>query len=169
MGVMTACIGEKNATRSLPHSDNEHQLSVNNCWSCILGNQVIVQMSEFITVLLTAFVLLNRTHKRKNIVYKIANVATRKVFKNRILDVSWALLIEYSYRTPKARALSECTDGPAWHPTANPPYPDGLGAVHRTIPELTVRVSWRPAAHIWRQFGSDPDPKRRSRTVPTTR
>lgn len=40
-------------------------------------------MSEFTPALLTALVLLNRTYKRKNINSKIANVATRIVFKNK--------------------------------------------------------------------------------------
>jgi len=77
-----------NATWSLPHSDNERQLSVNNFWSCILDNQGITQMYELIPVLFTALVLLNRTHKRKNIDSKIANVAAHKAFKNGLLHVS---------------------------------------------------------------------------------
>jgi hypothetical protein len=72
----------------LPHCDNERQLSVNTFWSCVLGNQGVAQMYEFIIALLTALVLLNSTHRMKNIHFKIANVATSMVFKNGLLDVS---------------------------------------------------------------------------------
>jgi len=54
-------------------------------------------MYELITVLLTTLVRSNRTQKRKNIHSKIANVATLKVFKNVLLDVSYGIVIRYSY------------------------------------------------------------------------
>jgi len=38
MDVLAAFIGEKKkVTWSLPHSEEEHQLSVNDCWLCIFG------------------------------------------------------------------------------------------------------------------------------------
>ena len=54
-------------------------------------------MYELITVLLTVLVLLNITHKKKNIDSKIANIAICKVFKYVLLDVSSVILIKYSY------------------------------------------------------------------------
>ena len=45
-------------------------------------------MYELIPVLFTALVLLNRTHKTKNIDSTIANVAAHKAFKNGLLHVS---------------------------------------------------------------------------------
>ena len=161
---------KKNAIQWLPHSDNECQVSINNDWSCILSNQSVVRMYKFITALLTGLVLLNRTHKRKNIDSKLANVATSKVFRNGSLDVIWAILIEYSYQTAKVSALYECTDGPAGKPANNPRNQDRLGAVRWTIPELTVCVYWRPRVRIWPWFGSNPDqdPKWRSGTVVNT-
>jgi len=154
----------------LSHSENQRQLSVNNFWSCILGNQGIVWMYKLITVLLNTLVLLNITHIRKNIDSKIADVPTCKVFKHRLLDVSWVILIKYTYWIAKARAFYECTDGPVEQQANNPPNSDGLGAVHLTIPKLTVRVDWRPGPPIWRKFGSDPDldPKWQSGIVANT-
>jgi len=161
---------KKKATRSLPHSENERQLSVNNFWSWILGNQGIARMYELITVLLTTLVLPNITHKRKNIDYKIANVATCNEFKNISLDVSWAILITYSYRTAKARALYECTDGSAGQRADNPSNSDVFGAVHPTVPELPVVVYYSSGRRIASWFGSDqdPDPKWRSGTLGNT-
>jgi len=78
----------KKKQQSFSHSNSEHQLRVNNFWSCILGKQGVVRMYELITVLLTTLVILNITHKRKNIDSKIANVATCKVFKTVLLDSS---------------------------------------------------------------------------------
>jgi hypothetical protein len=127
-------------------------------------------MYELITVLLTTFVLLNITHKRKNIDSTIANIATFKVFKHILLHVSWAILFKYSSRTVKARAVYESTDGPAGQPADNPPNWNRLAAVHWTIPKLTVRVYWRPRPHLcWRVNSiADPDPKRRSWTLANT-
>jgi len=158
-------------TQLLAHSDNERQLSVNNFWSCILGNQGVTWMYEFITVLFTASVLLNITHKRKNIDSKIPNAATCTVFKTGVWDASWAIFIKYSCRMTKARAVYECTDGPAGQPTDNPPNSDGLGAIHRTVPELTAQVYLQPGPRIGWWFGSNPDPdlKRWSETVAYTR
>jgi hypothetical protein len=45
-------------------------------------------MYEIITVLLTTLVLLNITHNRNNIEFKIANIATCKVFNILLFDVS---------------------------------------------------------------------------------
>jgi len=57
---------KKNATWSLSHSDSERQLSVNNSFSGILGNQGVTQMYEFITALLTALVRLDRIYNWKD-------------------------------------------------------------------------------------------------------
>lgn len=44
-------------------------------------------MYKYITVLLPALALLNRTQKRKNIDSQIASVTTGKQFNNRLLDL----------------------------------------------------------------------------------
>jgi hypothetical protein len=44
-------------TYLLHHYENEHQQSINNFWSFILGNQGIVWIHQLITELLTAFVV----------------------------------------------------------------------------------------------------------------
>jgi hypothetical protein len=46
----------------------------------------------------------------------------------------------FNYPTAKTRTLYKSTDGPAVRPADNPPNPDGLGDLHRIIPELTVWV-----------------------------
>jgi len=37
MDKMAIIIGKKTATWSLPYSENEHELSVNDFWLCMLG------------------------------------------------------------------------------------------------------------------------------------
>ena len=71
----------------MPHSENVCQLSIDNIWSCTLGNHGVAQMYEIITELLTALVLLNTKGKRTNIDSKITDVATCKVIKQAFLDV----------------------------------------------------------------------------------
>ena len=39
---------ETSATHSLPHPQNERQLSVNDVWSCKLGNLSVAMGQEFI-------------------------------------------------------------------------------------------------------------------------
>ena len=154
----------------MSHSQNKRQLSIKNLWSCILHDHGVARMYELRTVLLTALVLLNITHKKKNIDSKLTDVAPCKVLKNVLLDVSWAILIKYSYGTAKARALYEYTDERSGQHGDNLPNSDGLGTVHWTVPELTFQVYWWPGLPIWGWFSSDPDLdlKRQSRTVANT-
>jgi len=127
-------------------------------------------MYDIITDLMTAIVLLNTKHNKKNIGSKITDVSTCKVIKMEFLDVIWVILIKYNYQTAKARTLYASTDGPTAQPADNPPNSDKLGDVHQKVPELTVRVYWRPGLHIRQRVGCvpDPDPKQRSATVATT-
>jgi len=61
-------------------------------------------------------------------------------------------------------------DRSAGQPADNPPNSDGLGAYHRTVPKLKVRIYWPPGPPIWQRFGLDPDqdPKWRSGTIANT-
>jgi len=72
---------------SLPHHDNERQLSISIFGSCILCNQGIARIFDHITDILTALVVQNTAHKRKNIDSKIIDIATWKAFKQWLLDV----------------------------------------------------------------------------------
>jgi len=131
---------KQSKTHMLPHHATERQRSVNNIWSCILCNQGFVQINELITELLTASIAKNATYKRKNTYSKIINVADCKTCKERLLAVEYLILIIYTYQTAKRRTLYKSSDGPARRPADNPPNPDGLGYLHQTGPELTVRV-----------------------------
>ena len=154
-------------THTLPHHGTERQRSVNNIWSCILGNQGFVQIIELITELLTASIAINATYKRKNTYSKIINVADGKPCKERLLAVKYQILIIYNYPTAKTRTLYKSTNGPAGRPADNPPNSDQLGDFHRTVPKLTVWVYCQPRPPIWQRLGSDPDLdlKWQSRTV----
>jgi len=44
------------ATHSLPHLENEHQRSVNDFWSCILGNQNATSLQRVIKESLSTFI-----------------------------------------------------------------------------------------------------------------
>ena len=90
--------------------------------------------------------------------------------KKSLLDVENVILITYYYYTAKTRALYESTNGPAAQPADNPPNSDGLWDAHWTVPELIVRVYWRPGLPIWKQVSSNPypDPKPQSGTVANT-
>jgi len=87
-----------------------------------------------------------------------------------LLAAQYAILVRYYYQTAKARALYESTDGHAGKPADNQPNSDGLGDMHRTVPELTVWLNWEPWPPIWQWFGFDcvPDQKQRSGTVANT-
>jgi len=124
----------------LPHPENEHQRSINNIWSCILGNQGFARIHELITELSTAFIAKNITYNRKNTGSKIINIADCKTCNKRSLAVEYQLLIIYYYPTAKTGTLYKSTDGPAGQPTDNPPNSDWLSDFHRTVPELTFRV-----------------------------
>jgi hypothetical protein len=76
MGIMTAFMDNKEKDTVITPFWNRASTVYHTLWSCILGNQGVAQMYELLTVLLTTLVLLNRTHKRKNIDSKIANFAT---------------------------------------------------------------------------------------------
>jgi hypothetical protein len=154
----------------LTHHETERQWSVNNIRSCILGNQGFLRIGVPITNLLTTSLAKNATGRRQNTYSKIINVADSKTSKKRSLAVKYLILIKFNYSTANIRTLYKSRDGPAGRPTDNPPNPDGLGDLHRTVPELTVRVCWQPGPPIWQRFGSDPDPdpKWRSGTLANT-
>jgi hypothetical protein len=127
-------------THTLPHPVTERQQSVNNIWSYILGNQGIVRINALITELLTASMAKYVTYGRKNSYSKIINVADCKTSKKSLLAAEYLIIIMFNYPTAKTRTLYKSTDGPAGRPADNPPNPDGLGDLHRSVPELTVRV-----------------------------
>ena len=128
---------EQRMTHSLPHLETKRQRSVNNIWSCIMCNQGFTRMNAQRTKLLTAFIAKNTMYNRKNSDSKIINVADCKTCKNRLLAVENLISIIYNYTTAKTRTLYKSTDGPANHL----PNSDGLGDVHQTVPEFTVRVN----------------------------
>jgi len=100
-------------TRILPHHETECQWSVNNIWSCILGDQDFALINELITELLTAFIAKNTTYNRENMSSKKSNVADCKTCKKRSLAVEYLILIIYNYSTAKTRTLYKSTYGPA--------------------------------------------------------
>jgi len=126
-------------TRTLPHHETEHQLSVNNIWSSILGNQGFTGINELITELLTAFIVKNTTHNMKNTDSKIINVADFKTCKKRLLAVKYLILIIYNNPPAKTTTSYKSTDGPAGRPADNWSNSDRLGDFHLMVPELTVR------------------------------
>jgi len=75
------------ATCSLPHPENERQWSINNCWSCLSGNQGIAQIFEYITELLTSLIGKITIYQRKNTDSKIIDIANFKTCKNKLLAV----------------------------------------------------------------------------------
>ena len=99
-----------------------------------------MRIKKLITELLMASIANNATYKRNNRYSKIINVADCKTCKKRLLAVEYLILIIYTYPTAKTRTLYKSTDGPAGRPADNPPNSDGLGDLHRTVAELTVRV-----------------------------
>jgi len=129
-----------------------------------------MRINKLRTKLLTAFIAQNTTYNRKNLDFKIINVADCKTCKNRLLAVENLILVIYNYPTTKTRTLYKSKDGAAGQPADNPPNSDGLGDFHRTVPKLMVQVYWKPGLPIWQRFGSDPDPdpKWQSRTVANT-
>jgi hypothetical protein len=127
-------------THTLPHYVTERQQSVNNIWSCILGNQGFVRINALIPELLTASMAKYVTYGRKNSYSKIINVADCKTSKKRLLASEYLIIIMFNYPTAKTRTLYISTDGPTGQPADNTPNPDGLGDLHRTVRELTVRV-----------------------------
>jgi hypothetical protein len=127
-------------THTLPHHETERQRSVNNISSCILGNQGFLRIGAPTTKLTTTSLAKNATGRRQHTDSKIINVADSKTSKKRSVAVKYLILIMFNYPTAKTRTLYKSTDGPAGQPADNPPNPDGLGDLHRTVPELTVRV-----------------------------
>jgi len=97
-------------------------------------------MNALITELLTASMTIYAMYRIKNTYSKIINVADCKSSKKRLLAVEYLVLLIYNYPTAKTRTLYKSTDQPAGRPTDNPPNSDGLKDLHRTVPELTVRV-----------------------------
>ena len=157
-------------THTLPHQVTEHQRSVHNIWSCIWHNQGFVRIQKLITEQLTASIAKNATYKSKNTYSTIINVADCKTCKKRLLAVEYVILIIYTYPAANTWTLYKSTDGPPGRPTDNLPNSEGLGDLHRTGPELTVRLYWQPGPPIWQRFGSDldPDPEWRSGTIANT-
>jgi len=157
-------------THTLPHHETERQRSVNTIWFCILGNQGFLCIGAPITELLTTSLAKNATGRRQNTYSKIINVADCKTSKKRSLAVKYQILIMFNYPTAKTRTLYKSTDGPSGRPADDPPDPDGLGGLHRTVSELTFQVCWQPRPPIWQRFGSDTDldPKWRSGTLANT-
>jgi hypothetical protein len=127
-------------THTVPHHETERQQSVNNIWSFILGNQGFVRMNALITELLTASMAKYATYRWKNTYSKIINVTDCKTSKKRLLAAEYLVLITYNYPTVKTRTLYKSTDGSQERPADNPPNSDGLEDLHRTLPEVTVRV-----------------------------
>jgi len=138
--------------------ENVCQQSVNNFWSCTLGNQVIVQTLEFTTELLTNCNGKTTKYWTKNTDSKTIEIANCKTCKTRLWDVELACLITYYHQTTKSRALSESTDGPTGWPSDNLLNSDGLGGFHWSVLKLTAQVYWRPGQPIWQCFGFEPDP-----------
>ena len=131
----------KQRTRhTLHHQETECQWSVNNIWSCILGNQGFVRIAGLITELLTASIAKNAINRRQKAYSKIINVTYCKTSKKRLLAVEYQIVIMYNYPTAKTRTLYKSRDGPAGRPADNTPNPDGLGYLHQTLPELTVQI-----------------------------
>jgi hypothetical protein len=127
-------------THTLPHHENDRERSTNNIWSCILGNRGFVHIGALITEILTASIAQNAMDRRQNAYSKMIHVSERKTSKKILLAVEYLILIMYNYPTAKTRTLYKSTDGPAGRPTDNPPNPDRLGDLHRTVRKLTVQV-----------------------------
>jgi len=153
-------------THKLPYYETERQRSVNNIWSCILGNEGFMPMNQLTTALLTAFIAKDTTYNRKNTDSKIIEVADCKTCKKRLLAVECLILLIFNYPPAKTRTLYISTDGPAGQPADNPPNSDGMGDSHWTVPEFVVRVYWKPGSPICQQFDSDPDPDAKWRSGP---
>jgi len=64
---------------TLPYVQNQHPLSVNNYWFCIMGNQCATQIPELILELLTSFIGKNTKHNKKNRESKIIDIANCKI------------------------------------------------------------------------------------------
>jgi len=127
-------------TSTFPHNENERQRSVNNFWSCILGNQGITQILELITELLTAFIGKNTEYKRNNAESKIIEIVNSKACKKSLPDVEYVILVRYYYQTARTRASNEYTGGPTGQPADFPLSSVRLGDIHRTLGILKVWV-----------------------------
>src|ERR1700682_5817025 len=103
-------------THTSPHHVTERQQSVNNIWSCILGNQGFVRMNALITELLTASMAKYATYGRKNSYSKIINVADCKTSQKRLLVAEYLIIIMLNYPTAKIRTLYKSTDGASGRP-----------------------------------------------------
>jgi len=159
------------AAHSLLYPENEHQCSVNNCWSCRFGNQGIVWLFEHITQQLTALIYSSRSNQRKTTESKTIDIANCKSFTNTSSAIEDTILIRHDYQSAKTIAIYECIDGPAGWPADYPLNSDSLGDLHRTVPDSMVSVYWQPWQPDLRWFGFNPDPAPMwwSRTVANTR
>jgi len=100
------------ATRFLPHPENECQWSVNNFWSCILGNQGIAWILEHITEVLTPMLGKNTIYQTKNPDSKIIDLANCKTSKKRLFLPQYVILRRYYYHIATTSVLYESVDGP---------------------------------------------------------
>jgi len=80
------------------------KMSVNDFWTCILGDQGIAWIHELRTTLLTTFIGKNPTYKRKNLDSEIIDIMKCKTGKTKLLAVEYAISIRYYYQPAKARA-----------------------------------------------------------------
>ena len=86
----------KQCMRSLlPYHENERQWSVNSFWSCILGEQGIIQIFKLITELSTALICRSTTYTMKNMDSKIVDIANCTKCKS----VYWMLIKLFWYDT----------------------------------------------------------------------
>jgi len=124
----------------LPQHEIECQQSVNNIWSCILGNHGFTWMDQLTTELLAACIATNTTYNRTNTDSKIINIPACKTCKKKLLAVEYLNLIIYNYPTAKTRTVYKSTDGPAGQPSNKLCNSGRFGDIQRTVPKLTVQV-----------------------------
>jgi len=113
MGYWQPLGAKTTATHSLPHPENLRQWTVNNFWSCMLGNQAIARILEHITEQLTALIGKNTIYQTKYTDSQIIDIADCKTCKNKILAVEYTILLRNHYQSAKTRALYELINRPA--------------------------------------------------------
>jgi len=142
----------------LPNHENECQQSVNTCWTCMMCNQGIVQIFEYITELLTALTAKNANYTRRNTDSNIIDIANFKSCKMWLHDIESLILVRHYYHEAKTRALYEYSNGPVGQQTDNPRDSDKLEEFHRTVSKLMILVYSLPGLPIWPQVSFNPDP-----------
>jgi len=111
-------VAKTTATGGLLHSENERQQSVNNVWSCILGNQGIAQIFKHLTEQSTALIHEHTIYRRRITHSKLIDIANCNTCKNKLLAVEYMILIRYYYQTATS-AIYESIHGPAGQPANN--------------------------------------------------